>query len=101
MLEQVLIQEFKDKYLMIAPPEVLQHPNYVVLVIWILLHQLFKYLRFCLSKFVVDFSVSVNLQCHALLLLVVVSTHYLGKASLAQDTLDLESVQNVVTWLHC
>ena len=38
MLEQVFIQEFKDEYLMIAPPEVLQHPNYVVLVIRILLH---------------------------------------------------------------
>ncbi len=49
----------------------------------------------------VDFSVSVNLQRYALLLLVVVSAHYLGKASLAQYTLDLESVQNVVAWLHC
>ena len=49
----------------------------------------------------VDFSVSINLQCYALLLLVVVSAYYLCKASLAQDTLDLESVQDVVTWLHC
>ena len=38
MLEQVFIQEFKNEYLMIVPPEVLQHPNYVVLVIRILLH---------------------------------------------------------------
>ena len=48
----------------------------------------------------VDFSVSVDFQCYVLLILVIVSAHYLGKASLAQDTLDFESVQDVVTWLH-
>ena len=48
----------------------------------------------------VDFGVSVYLQRHALLLLVVIGTHNLSKAPLAQDTLDFEPVQDVVTWLH-
>lgn len=41
VLEQVFVEEFKDKYLVVPPPQVLKHSYDVVLVIRVFLHKLF------------------------------------------------------------
>lgn len=81
MLEQILVQELKDKYLMVSPPKVLKHSYDVMLIFWIFLHELSENLRLSFSKLMIDFGVSINFQRDVLLFFVIVGANDLGKAA--------------------
>jgi len=100
VLEQVFVEKFKDKYLVVPPPQVFEHPYNVVLVIRVFLHKLFKNFSLRLCELMVNFCVSIDLQSHTLLFLVIVSTNHLGETAFTQNTFNFKSVQNVVSGFH-
>ena len=61
MLEQICVQQLKNKALMIPETYVLLHPNNIMLVIWVFSHQEFQKLGLLLSKFMVNLCVPVDL----------------------------------------
>lgn len=62
MLEQVGVEELKDKAVMIAEVSLVNHPNDVVLILWILLHDVLKVLSLLVGKLVVHLRVSCDLD---------------------------------------
>ena len=83
MLEKIFAQQFKYKYLMFPPPNMLDHPNYIVFIKRIFFHELFKNSSFWFGKFMIDFCVSVYFKRDALFLLMIVGTYNLRETPLS------------------
>jgi len=67
VLEQVLMQQFKNEDLVLMPEQVLFHSDNVVLVIRVLLHQLLQEFGLCCCEFMINLSIAINLYSDILL----------------------------------
>jgi hypothetical protein len=90
------LQQLEDEAVMAAKVELVEQPDYVMLVPRVLLHEVPEELGFTLGEFVVQLRVSRNLDGHHLSGLVISSGDDLGKAPLAQDLEDLEAVKKLL-----
>ena len=57
------MKQFKDKALMVPEIALIEHSNYIMLVIWVFLHDIVEVLSFFMRKFVVHFGVSSDFNC--------------------------------------
>ena len=78
----------------------LVHPHYIVLIIFVFLHQKFKQFCFLFSKLMIDFCVTVDFYCNIISRLVIKTANHLCKATFTQDLQYFESVKNLVTSLY-
>ena len=85
---------------MISKMDMLVHPHYIVLIVFVFLHQKFK--KFCLlfSKLMINFCVAVNFDCNVISSLVIKTANNLRKATFTQDLKYFESVKDLVSSLN-
>jgi hypothetical protein len=102
MLEQICVQKLEYKAVMFPKIGLVQHPHYIVIVQWVLLHYVFQVLSLFVSKFVVHLCVTSNFHSKYWFgsILVIPALHHLSEGALAQHLHNLVSVCEMVSWLH-
>ena len=90
------LEQLEDEAMMAAEVELIEQPDYVVLVPRVVLHEVPEELGFPLGEFVVQLRVSRDLDGYHISGLVISRGDDLGKAALAQDLQDLEAVQKLL-----
>lgn len=78
----------------------LVHPHYIVLIIFVFIHQKFKQFCFLFGKLMVDFCVAINFDCNVISSLVIKTANNLCKATFSQDLQYFESVKDLVSSLY-
>lgn len=69
VLKQVGMKQFKNETMMLSKVSLIDHPYYIMLVIWILLHYVFQILSFLIGKLVIHFRIPRNLDGELVLVL--------------------------------
>ena len=82
---------------MISEVDMLVHPYYIMLIVFVLFHQELQKLRFLFCEFMVHFSVSIYFDRHIFACLVIEAAHHLCKAALSKYLEDLKSIKDLVT----
>ena len=82
---------------MISEVDMLVHPHYIMLIVFVLFHQVLQKLRFLFCKFMVHFSVSIYFYRHIVACLVIEAANHLCKATLSKYLEDLKSIKDLVT----
>lgn len=102
MLEEVCVEEFENKAVMITEVALVKHSNNVVLVLRIFLHDISKILGFFMSKLMVHLCVSSNLDSIYRLIgiFVVPALNDLRKRTLSKHLQNLIPVSNMLAYLH-
>jgi hypothetical protein len=62
MFKEISVQEFEYEALMLTEIALVEHPDEVVLVVWVLLHDVAQVLSFLVGKLVIHLGVSSNLE---------------------------------------
>ena len=81
---------------MISEVDMLVHPHYIMLIVFVLFHQVLQKLRFLFCKFMVHFSVSIYFYCYIVACLVIQTANYLCKATLSKYLEDLKPIKDLV-----
>ena len=80
--------------------DVLIHPYNVMFVMFVLLHQKLKQFSLLFCKFMINFSISIDLYSYTFPSLVIQATNYLCKTTLSQNLEDFKSIIYLISWLY-
>ena len=102
MLKQIRVQQFEDKALMLTERALVKHSDDVVLVVWILLHDVTKILGFFMSELMIHLCVTRDLQRQDrfIFLFMVSALDHLSKGAFAQNFHYFISIRDVLANLH-
>jgi len=92
VLEQIFVKKFENEDPVLTPHLLFFHPHNVILVIWIIFHELLEEICFILSELMVEFGITVDLNCDTSLLLMVKCLHHLSETTFPKDWDNFKSV---------
>ena len=100
MFIQINAKQLKRDNQMFPKNQIVLHPDYIVLVIWVILLQMLQYLQFYSRLVLKLLFVPDELNRHYLLSLVVLALEGLAKTALAEEFYNLKPVAYVVLHYH-
>ena len=96
MLKQISVEQLKDEALVLSEVDVLDQPDNVMLISGVFFHQEAQELAFLLCKFMIDLSVSVDLNRNSHASHVINSRDHLSKTAFAQDFKHFKSIEDLI-----
>jgi hypothetical protein len=102
MFEQVGVEQFKNKAVVLPKEGLIHHSDDVVLVLWVLLHNVPQILSFFMSKLMVHLCISGDLHGINWLfrIFVVLTLDHLSEGAFAKNLHDLVSVGDMLSDLN-
>lgn len=100
MFKQISMQQLKHKAMVTSKLDLIKHPDYLVLILWIVPHQILQQLVLLLCKLVVQFCVPGYLDRHLLFEFMVDALNHLCEWPLSKNPQYFISVMDVVAHFH-